>query len=122
MDLAHNLTFGAAIRAFLRHDPDALFVGEIRDRETAEETFRAANTGLQVFSTLHTNNPISAILRLKDLGVETDKISSSLGWCNLSKTGAQALSALQKHQDAYHGSELRPYQAKYLTGRCPIGL
>src|ERR1039457_6336181 len=73
-----DLTFGRAIRAFLRQDPNIILIGEIRDKETAEESLRAANTGLQIFSTLHTNDPISAILRLKDLGVEAVNISSCL--------------------------------------------
>jgi len=78
VDQSQNLTFGMAIRAFLRQDPNVILIGEIRDKETAEESLRAANTGLQIFSTLHTNDPISAILRLKDLGVESVNISSCL--------------------------------------------
>lgn len=114
VDLAHHMTFGAAIRAFLRHDPDALFVGEIRDKETAEEAFRAANTGLQVFSTLHTNNPISAILRLKDLGVETDKISSSLVGV-ISQRLVRKLCPHCKTPRRITKADLKLYQAKYLT-------
>ena len=52
-----EVTFPKAIRAFLRHDPDIILVGEIRDRETAQEGVRASITGHQVFSTLHTNGP-----------------------------------------------------------------
>jgi len=75
---AQEMSFGMAIRAFLRQDPNVILIGEVRDRETAEEALRAANTGLQIFSTLHTNDPISAILRLKDLGVDAVNISSCL--------------------------------------------
>jgi len=78
VDKAQHLSFGMAIRAFLRQDPNVILIGEIRDRETAEESLRAANTGLQILSTLHTNDPISAILRLKDLGVDAVNISSCL--------------------------------------------
>ena len=78
VEQSQDLTFGMAIRAFLRQDPNVILIGEIRDRETAEESLRAANTGLQIFSTLHTNDPISAILRLKDLGVDAVNISSCL--------------------------------------------
>jgi general secretion pathway protein E len=63
------VTFGSALRAILRQDPDVVMVGEMRDRETAEVAVQAAMTGHLVFSTLHTNDAISAIPRLLDLGV-----------------------------------------------------
>ncbi|MEM6888123.1 MAG: GspE/PulE family protein [Pseudomonadota bacterium] len=62
-------TFGEALRTILRHDPDILMVGEIRDAETAELAVRAAMTGHLVLSTLHTNTAAEAIMRLKDMGV-----------------------------------------------------
>lgn len=64
-----QISFGQSIRAFLRHDPDIILVGEIRDEATAQEALRAAMTGHQVFSTLHTNRALDAILRLHDLGL-----------------------------------------------------
>ena len=73
-----GLTYAAAIRAFLRQDPDIISIGEIRDVETAHETMLAANLGIQIFSTLHCNNPLSAIIRLKDLGVAPFNISCFL--------------------------------------------
>ncbi len=73
-----GFTFAAALRAFLRQDPDVIMVGEIRDRETAEIAIRAALTGHLVFSTLHTNNSISAITRLVDMGIEPYLVASSL--------------------------------------------
>ena len=76
--VSQKLTYAEGIRAFLRHDPNVLLVGEIRDSQTAHECLRAANLGLQIFSTLHSNNPVSAILRLKDLGVEPFNIASFL--------------------------------------------
>ena len=73
-----NLTFASAIRSFLRQDPDVMLVGEIRDEETATLAIRAALTGHLVLSTLHTNDAISAISRLKDLGINDFLLSSSL--------------------------------------------
>ena len=64
-----EITFGNAVRAFLRHDPNIILIGEIRDKETAQEALRAAMTGHKVFATLHANRPVDAILRLHDLGV-----------------------------------------------------
>jgi type IV pilus assembly protein PilB len=71
-------TFAKYLRAFLRHDPDVIMMGEIRDSETAELAFQAAQTGHLVLSTLHTNDAISALTRLADLGVESNLIASSL--------------------------------------------
>ncbi len=73
-----NLTFSSAIRSFLRQDPDVMLVGEIRDEETATLAIRAALTGHLVLSTLHTNDAVSAISRLKDLGINDFLLSSSL--------------------------------------------
>lgn len=73
-----GLTFSVALRSILRQDPDIIMVGEIRDIETAEIAFRAAQTGHLVLSTLHTNTAPGAIIRLLDMGVEPYLISSSL--------------------------------------------
>ncbi|WP_243385539.1 GspE/PulE family protein [Bacillus kexueae] len=73
-----GLTFAAGLRAILRQDPNIIMIGEIRDLETAEMAIRAAMTGHLVFSTLHTNDSIGTIGRLKDLGVEPFLIGSSL--------------------------------------------
>jgi type IV pilus assembly protein PilB len=73
-----GLTFAAALRSILRQDPDVVMVGEIRDIETAEISFRAAQTGQLVFSTLHTNTAPGATIRLIDMGVEPYLIASSL--------------------------------------------
>ncbi|MBU0475264.1 MAG: GspE/PulE family protein [Bacteroidetes bacterium] len=70
--------FAKALRSFLRQDPNVIMVGEIRDRETAEIAIRASLTGHLVFSTLHTNDSISAITRLIDMGIEPFLISASL--------------------------------------------
>ncbi|MBU0549163.1 MAG: Flp pilus assembly complex ATPase component TadA [Candidatus Omnitrophica bacterium] len=73
-----GLTFAAALRSFLRQDPDIMLVGEIRDLETAEICIRSALTGHLVFSTLHTNDAPSAINRLLDIGVKPYLITPSL--------------------------------------------
>src|SRR5213595_1980199 len=73
-----NFTFANGLRSILRQDPDVVMVGEIRDSETAEIAIRAALTGHQVFSTLHTNDSTGAVTRLLDMGVEAFLISSSL--------------------------------------------
>ncbi|HHI03003.1 MAG TPA: type II secretion system protein GspE, partial [candidate division Zixibacteria bacterium] len=72
-----GLTFAAALRSFLRQDPDVIMVGEIRDGETAEIAIRAALTGHLVFSTLHTNDAPSSINRLIDMGVPNYLVSSA---------------------------------------------
>ncbi|MBI2082780.1 MAG: type II secretion system ATPase GspE [Deltaproteobacteria bacterium] len=73
-----NLTFASGLRAILRQDPDVVLVGEIRDKETAEIAVQAALTGHLVFSTLHTNDSVSSITRLLDMGVEPFLVSSSV--------------------------------------------
>ena len=73
-----GLSFARGLRAFLRHDPDVILVGEIRDKETAEVAINASLTGHLVFSTLHTNDAVTANTRLLDMGVEPFLVSSSL--------------------------------------------
>jgi general secretion pathway protein E len=73
-----NLTFAKGLRSIVRQDPDVIMVGEIRDLETAEIAVQSSLTGHLVFSTLHTNDAVSAIARMIDMGVERFLISSSL--------------------------------------------
>jgi type II secretory ATPase GspE/PulE/Tfp pilus assembly ATPase PilB-like protein len=73
-----GLTFASALRALLRQNPDILLVGETRDAETAQLAIRAALTGHLVLSTLHTNDALAAIPRLRDLGVESFLLAASL--------------------------------------------
>ena len=73
-----NLTFASGLRSFLRHDPDVIMVGEIRDTETAEIAIQASLTGHLVFSTIHTNDAAGAFTRLIDMGVEPFLVASSL--------------------------------------------
>ena len=75
---AAGMTFAAGLRAILRQDPDVIMVGEIRDNETAETAVRAALTGHLVFTTLHTNDAVGAIPRLKDLGPDPGLLSDAL--------------------------------------------
>ena len=78
VDGAIDMTFARALRAILRQDPDVVMVGEIRDQETAEIAVRAALIGRLVLSTIHTNDSISAITRLIDLGVPSFLLASTL--------------------------------------------
>ena len=73
-----GVTFGAALRAILRQDPDVVMIGEMRDQETAEISVQAAMTGHLVFSTLHTNDAVSAIPRLLDLGIPDYLVAATL--------------------------------------------
>ncbi|MBL8962691.1 MAG: type II/IV secretion system protein [Phycisphaeraceae bacterium] len=73
-----GLSFASGLRSILRQDPDVIMVGEIRDAETAEISVRAALTGHLLFSTLHTNNALSAVGRLLDMGIEPFLLSSVL--------------------------------------------
>jgi general secretion pathway protein E/type IV pilus assembly protein PilB len=78
VNVKSGLTFGAGLRAILRHDPDVVLIGEIRDKETAEIAVQASLTGHLVFSTLHTNDAPGACTRLVDMGVEPYLVSSTL--------------------------------------------
>jgi general secretion pathway protein E/type IV pilus assembly protein PilB len=73
-----GLTFAHTLRSILRHDPDIILVGEIRDLETAENAIQASLTGHLVFSTLHTNDAAGAFTRLVDMGVEPFLVSSTV--------------------------------------------
>jgi general secretion pathway protein E len=73
-----DLTFASVLRSYLRHDPDVIMVGEIRDGETAAMAIQASLTGHLVFSTVHTNDAAGAITRLVDMGIEPFLVASSL--------------------------------------------
>src|SRR5687768_12174722 len=78
MNIKRGMTFAAALRSFLRQDPDVIMVGEIRDLETAEIAIKAAQTGHMVLSTLHTNDAPQTIARLMNMGVAPYNITSSV--------------------------------------------
>src|SRR5690606_34471464 len=73
-----GVTFAGALRSFLRHDPDIIMVGEIRDRETAAMAVESALTGHLVLSTLHTNTAATTVTRLLELGVEAYLLRAAL--------------------------------------------
>jgi type II secretory ATPase GspE/PulE/Tfp pilus assembly ATPase PilB-like protein len=75
---AAKLDFANGIRAMMRQDPDAILVGEVRDTDTAEMAFRAAMTGHQVYSTLHTNSAVGAVPRLLDIGIAPDIMAGNI--------------------------------------------
>jgi type II secretory ATPase GspE/PulE/Tfp pilus assembly ATPase PilB-like protein len=75
---AAKLDFANGVRAMMRQDPDKILVGEVRDADTAEMAFRAAMTGHQVFSTLHTNSAVGAIPRLLDIGIVPDVMTGNI--------------------------------------------
>lgn len=96
-------TFSEALRAFLRHDPDVIFFGEIRDKDTAELGVRAAMTGHLVFTTLHTNTALEAHLRLLNLGVDQMSLAAAL----LLTTGQRLVRRLCHHCRFQTGVTLR---------------
>jgi type II secretory ATPase GspE/PulE/Tfp pilus assembly ATPase PilB-like protein len=75
---AIKLDFANGIRSIMRQDPDIILVGEVRDRETAEMAFRAAMTGHQVYTTLHTNSALGAVPRLLDIGIPAEILSGNI--------------------------------------------
>ena len=73
-----KMDFANGIRSMMRQDPDIILVGEVRDRETADMAFRAAMTGHQVFTTLHTNSALGAFPRLLDIGILPDIMAGNI--------------------------------------------
>ena len=101
-------TFSAALRSFLRQDPDVILVGETRDLETAQISIRAALTGHLVFSTLHTNDCPSTIARLLDMGIPAFLVASSLLLLLAQRLGRKVCRACREPYDADEES-LVPY-------------
>jgi len=108
-----GLTFAAGLRSVLRHDPDVVLVGEIRDFETAEIAIRAAQTGHLVFSTLHTNDSISAVTRLLEMKIEPYLVAASLV-CSLSQRLARRICRHCAEPDADISPGVRTEMAKAL--------
>ena len=109
-----GLTFAAGLRSVLRHDPDMVLVGEIRDYETAEIAIRAAQTGHLVFSTLHTNDSISAVTRLLEMKIEPYLVSSSLV-CSISQRLARRICRHCAAPDLDISTGVREEMAKVLS-------
>ena len=105
-----GLTFAATLRSILRHDPDVILVGEIRDRETAEIAIQAALTGHLVLSSLHTIDAVGAISRLVNMGVESDLVSSALR-CVIAQRLVRRLCPNCSQED----TRLSPEDARELT-------
>ena len=99
-----GLNFAAALRSFLRQDPDIIMVGEIRDFETAEIAVKAALTGHMVLSTLHTNDAPSTVNRLLNMGIEPFLVASSVN-CIVAQRLARRICEECKESDAEVGSE-----------------
>ncbi len=108
-----GLTFAAGLRSVLRHDPDVVLVGEIRDFETAEIAIRAAQTGHLVFSTLHTNDSISSVTRLLEMKIEPYLVAASLV-CSISQRLARRICRHCAEPDAAIAPGLRSEMAKVL--------
>ncbi|RUM67613.1 MAG: general secretion pathway protein GspE [Sulfurospirillum sp.] len=107
-----NLTFASALRSILRQDPDIIMIGEVRDRETLHIAVEASLTGHLVFSTLHTNDAVSAITRVVDMGIEAYLISGAL-------VAVQAQRLIRKlcphcKQKTYINDEVKRDFAKFL--------
>ena len=118
---AAKLDFASGIRSMMRQDPDIILVGEIRDHATAEMAFRAAMTGHQVYSTLHTNSAIGAIPRLLDIGILPDIMAGNIigiiaqrlvrVLCNACKYSYQPDHAERKLLGIRPGDEVKVYRA-----------
>jgi type II secretory ATPase GspE/PulE/Tfp pilus assembly ATPase PilB-like protein len=111
-----GLTFASGLRSVLRHDPDVVLVGEIRDLETAEIAVRAAQTGHLVFSTLHTNDSISAVTRLLEMRIEPYLIASSLV-CSISQRLARRICRHCAEEDRSIPQSTREEMAEALSIR-----
>ncbi|MEK7387200.1 MAG: ATPase, T2SS/T4P/T4SS family [candidate division NC10 bacterium] len=108
-------SFAAALRSFMRHDPDVILVGEMRDQETAQIAVRAALTGHLVLSTLHTNSAAQTIARLADMGVPPFLVSSSL---RLVVAQRLARKVCQQCREPYEADE----ESLIQYGHAPLGL
>jgi len=108
-------TFSAALRSFMRHDPDVILVGEMRDQETAQIAVRAALTGHLVLSTLHTNSAAQTIARLADMGIPPFLVSSSL---RLVVAQRLARKVCQECREPYEADE----ESLIQYGHAPLGL
>lgn len=108
-----GLDFAASLRSILRHDPDIIFIGEIRDGETAQIAVRSSITGHLVLSTLHTNDAMSAVMRLCDMGIEKYLVTSAL-------TGVVAQRLLKRVCPECSMNHLITEEESKLTG-LPVG-
>ena len=103
VDSADKVSFVKALRSVLRHDPDVVMIGEIRDNETADVAIKASLTGHLVFSTLHTNSAVSVITRLADLGVDRFLIAATLRLAVAQRLVRQLCSRCRKQRELTAG-------------------
>lgn len=115
-----GLTFASGLRSILRQDPDTIMVGEIRDAETAEIAIRAAITGHFVLSTIHTNDALSTIVRLVDMGVEPFLVASSVK-CVISQRLVKKLCTHCKTEREVESSDNILLHTQYKTAFVPVG-
>ena len=108
-----GITFAHATRAFLRHDPNIILIGEIRDPDTAQEAIRASITGHKVLSTLHTNTAADSVYRLHDLGIELTHIANSI-LCVISQRLIRKLCPFCRKRVVLKKEELPELFKKYL--------
>ncbi len=108
-----SITFANALRAFLRHDPNIILIGEIRDQETAQQAIRASMTGHRVFATVHANRPLDAVLRLNDLGVPYTHMAGHLT-AIIAQRLVRQLCPLCKAQCRVRISDLLSDERKYI--------
>jgi len=114
-----GLTFATGLRHILRQDPDIIFVGEVRDAETADIAIRSALTGHLIFSTLHTNDAVSAIGRLVDMGAEPYLVASVLEGILAQRLGRRICMECRQHLPMAEdiGHRLAPSEAKLFNGK-----
>jgi type II secretory ATPase GspE/PulE/Tfp pilus assembly ATPase PilB-like protein len=113
---AAKLDFANGIRSMMRQDPDVILVGEIRDEETAEMAFRAAMTGHQVFSTLHTNSALGAIPRLIDIGVKPQIMAGNI----IGIVAQRLVRRLCRHCKQAHAPDDTERQLLGISGNKPV--
>jgi type IV pilus assembly protein PilB len=112
-----GLTFAAALKAFLRQDPDVIMVGEIRDLETADISIKAAQTGHMVLSTLHTNDAPTTLTRMMNMGIPTFNIASSVILITAQRLARRLCQTCKAPQDAPRKALLDAgYKAEELDG------
>ena len=111
-----GMTFSSGIKTLMRQDPDIIFVGEVRDEDTASMTLRAAMTGHQVFTTLHTNNAIGALPRLIDMGISRTLLSGNI-ICIVAQRLARRLCKSCKIEYAPADYEIEFLDRKEFTGK-----
>ena len=101
------MTFASALRSFLRQDPEVVMVGEIRDQETVEIAIKAALTGHLVLSTLHTNDAVSTITRILNMGVQPYLITSALTLIVAQRLARKNCSECLVEDESVNESQLR---------------